>query len=62
MSDSNVPSRLISGYNLTACADIKADLREHVDTGFDFMVVPLVNHRYDRTFVRSPKRQDPLTR
>jgi hypothetical protein len=33
-----------------------------VDDGFDFIVVPLVHPRYERTFVRGAKRPDPLTR
>ncbi len=33
-----------------------------MDDGFDFIVVPLVHSRYERTFVRGAKRQDPLTR
>jgi hypothetical protein len=58
----SLPERIIVGANLACVQDIRASLTAHTELGFDFLVVPLVHPRYQRTFTHAPSRQDPLTR
>lgn len=58
----STPERIVAGVNLPCVTDIRSELTKHTEIGFDFLVVPLVHPRLQRTFTHAPKRTDPLTR